>query len=175
MTTPRVKKSETKSTANESASAKYDAKQVANWFIEHAAKEGKQLTIMHLLKFVYIAHGWHLGERGTPLFRNKIEAWRFGPVVPDVYFAFKVKDSAYLQPDVAIEMGRITNEDDCRFLKGIYDRYKGMSAWELSSITHEEGGPWEKARENDGWYATITDDLIMAHYQGKGTGEEIVT
>ncbi|MEY4500467.1 MAG: hypothetical protein RIS52_357, partial [Pseudomonadota bacterium] len=51
----------------------YDARQIANWFIERAAKDGRALSIMSLLKLAYITHGWNLETRNAPLFNNRIE------------------------------------------------------------------------------------------------------
>ena len=175
MTTPIAKKPETKSTANESVSVKYDAKQVAKWFMEHAYEKGKQLTIMHLLKFVYIAHGWHLAERGSPLFDNTVEAWRFGPVVPDVYFTFAEEGTSYPKSNAESGIGSITDTEDRRFLERIYDKYKDMTAWKLSDLTHGRDGPWLKTKTESGLYAPIPNEHIKSHYQSKDMEEEIVT
>jgi hypothetical protein len=63
----------------------YDARQIANWFIERSSREGRPLSIMSLLKLAYISHGWRLEMQNRPLFHNRIEAWQHGPVIPDVY------------------------------------------------------------------------------------------
>ncbi|AVW92216.1 Panacea domain-containing protein [Celeribacter baekdonensis] len=62
----------------------YDARQIANWFVVRAQREGRTLSIMSLLKLTYIAHGWHLEMQEVPLFSNRIEAWQYGPVIPEV-------------------------------------------------------------------------------------------
>ena len=38
---------------------------------------------MQVLKLVYYCHAWMLGLYGRPLIRQPIEAWRYGPVVPE--------------------------------------------------------------------------------------------
>ena len=43
------------------------------------------LPAMKLQKLVYYAQAWSLVWDGKPLFRNKIEAWANGPVVPALY------------------------------------------------------------------------------------------
>jgi uncharacterized phage-associated protein len=50
---------------------------VAKWFVDKAAKEGKTLTPLQLMKLVYIAHGWMLGTYGRPLIKDRIEAWKY--------------------------------------------------------------------------------------------------
>ncbi|HHB81002.1 MAG TPA: DUF4065 domain-containing protein, partial [Aliiroseovarius sp.] len=67
----------------------YDARSIANWFVTRAERDGRPLSIMHLLKLIYVAHGWYLETRKAPLIFNRIEAWQYGPVIPDVYNAFR--------------------------------------------------------------------------------------
>lgn len=143
----------------------YDARQIANWFIERAANDGRALSIMSLLKLAYIAHGWNLEMRKTPLFSNKIEAWRYGPVIRDVYNAFRPQginptklDASFPVPSDAADVG---------FLEQIYQIYGGMSPFRLSELTHEAGGPWETASKLGGSYAEIPNDLILGHYVQK--------
>ena len=47
------------------------------------------LTNMKLNKLLYFAQGYYLKKYGRPLFDNAIEAWEHGPVVPEVYSAYK--------------------------------------------------------------------------------------
>src|SRR5258708_6687363 len=69
--------------------APFNSVAVANWFVEKANQGGKPVTLMKLLKLVYFAHGWHLALTKKPLIKEEIEAWKFGPVAPDVYHVFK--------------------------------------------------------------------------------------
>ena len=143
----------------------YDARQIANWFVERAAQEGRRLTIMQLLKLVYISHGWHLEMRRSPLFMNKIEAWKFGPVIPDVYNAFRsqgVEVSATVQA-----LPSQLAPSDTHLLEQIYSTYGSLSAQRLSDLTHEPGGPWDTATKRWGYFAPIPNDLILPHYEQK--------
>lgn len=140
----------------------YDARQIANWFIERAARDGRQLSIMSLLKLAYIAHGWHLEITGQPLFNNRIEAWQYGPVVPDVYNTFRPQGVTTRTPDP--RFGRKVLPPEENFLEQIYQIYGNMPPFRLSELTHEPGGPWETARKWGGWYAEIPNDLIRSHY-----------
>jgi len=67
----------------------YPALAIANEFIKVARERNKQLTPMELLKLVYFAHGWYLALSGVPLINEPVQAWRFGPVIPSIYHAFK--------------------------------------------------------------------------------------
>lgn len=144
----------------------YDARQIANWFIRRAMSEGEHLSIMQLLKLIYIAHGWFLEiTGGAPLIKNKIEAWKHGPVVPDVYREFRGQGIDSLQPahgfDAAIDAY------SANILEYVYNNYGKVPAIQLSNMTHESGGPWDIASRRYGFFAPITNDLILAHYQEK--------
>ena len=143
----------------------YDARSISNWFIRRARADGRELSIMSLLKLTYIAHGWHLEIRKRPLFSNKIQAWQFGPVIPDVYNTLRPQGVTVLSE--ASGFDDPISEADEILLGQIWDIYGSMSAYQLSDITHEKGGPWEIATESGGNYAPIPDDLIKNHYEMK--------
>ena len=71
---------------------KENALSVANYFIDLASKDGKEIRPLKLMKLVYLAYGYALAiiDRSIidPRF-DKVEAWRYGPVIPSVYHSFK--------------------------------------------------------------------------------------
>lgn len=143
----------------------YDARQIANWFVQRAVRDGKRLSIMQLLKLVYISHGWYLEMSGAPLIRNKIEAWKHGPVIPDVYRAFRGQDINVSTPVPGFP--ELNNAYAENILEQIYKNYGSLHAFQLSDLTHEAGGPWDTASRRFGYFAPITNDLILAHYREK--------
>ena len=143
----------------------YDARQIANWFVTRANKDGRTFTIMQLLKLVYISHGWHLEMRKTPLIANKIEAWKYGPVIPDVYNAFRAQ-GVQPQKTVNVESPAVGSRDE-HLLEQIYQLYGKMAAMQLSDLTHEPGGPWDISTKQWGYFAPIPNDLIQQHYELK--------
>ena len=143
----------------------YDARLIANWFVARAQREGRTLSIMSLLKLTYIAHGWHLEMQEAPLFSNRIEAWQYGPVIPEVYNAFRTQGINVSGP-VSAPTKEITPEDES-LLEQVYTIYGSLSAFQLSNLTHVPGGPWDIATKTGGNYALIHDDLIKQHYKVK--------
>ncbi|WP_035197793.1 Panacea domain-containing protein [Agrobacterium tumefaciens] len=143
----------------------YDARQIANWFVNRARRDGRTLSIMKLLKLVYIAHGWYLEMSGSPLIRNKIEAWKHGPVIPDVYRAFRPQgiDVANAIPNFSPDFNAYVDN----VLEQIYGIYGAIPAGRLSEMTHEPGGPWDTASKRFGYFAPITNDVILTHYRQK--------
>lgn len=121
------------------------AKAVANHFLELAWSDGTTLNPMQIQKLVYIAHGWHLAITEKPLIHESVEAWTYGPVIPD-------------PTEVKAILGRV------------WEVYKRFSAVHLSNMTHMEGTPWDQTwKKNDGKRSvSIDDSLIREHFRELG-------
>ena len=148
----------------------YDALKIANWFITRALRDQRVLSVMMVLKLCYIAHGWHLESRGGPLFWNRIEAWRYGPVIRDVYVAFQSQglEVAELAPG----QGDGVDSEVEELLEEVYRIYGSLPAFWLSELTHVIGGPWDITTKARGFFAEIPDTLIKQHYVMKRANAE---
>ena len=62
---------------------------IANFFVRKGVESDNPTTILPLIKMVYISHGCNLAFYNEPLFKEPVEAWKYGPVVPSVYYAFR--------------------------------------------------------------------------------------
>lgn len=132
---------------------KYLPTHIANFFLWKADEENiKNLTPLKLIKLVYFAYGWYLAVYDKKLFCEKIEAWRYGPVIPSLYHEFKeFGNSAVCQ--FAVEFAPETGEfeypvvaqddkDVLQILGAVWEIYKNRSGIELSEITHSKDSPW---------------------------------
>lgn len=145
----------------------YDARQVANWFINRAKQDNLVLSVMAILKLSYIAHGRHLALYNAPLFKNQIQAWRYGPVIVEVYREFRTQDKAVSKPANGwpkIEASSRAGD----LLEKVWKKYGKLHPFKLSFLTHISGGPWDMTYEIGGWYAPIPDKLIKQHYDAIG-------
>ena len=144
----------------------HDSRQIANWFIRRSSSEGMPISIMKVLKLVYMAHGWCLAVLDRPLFPDYVEAWTYGPVVPAVYYAFRHDKTYNLSP---FEMEEKPFEPNIeKLLDEVWDMYKLKSAIQLSNLTHVKNGPWGKTyvglKRNNG---VIPNKMIQEHYRAK--------
>lgn len=158
---------------------KYSAKAVANKFIEIAKEKGSPITPMKLQKLVYFAHGWYLSlTSGQPLIDEKIEAWRYGPVVPSLYHEFKSHGNRAiegyatdLQADQGLRFVTPHLPDDknlSAFIKKIWEVYGKRTAIELSNITHQPNTPWAEIWGSEGVpNNTDIDDSVIKKYFDK--------
>lgn len=115
---------------------------VADFFIRFAHQHGDCITNKKLQKLVYYAQAWHLALYDKPLFTDRIEAWIFGPVQPDLYRRFRKygADPISEQPPKPELPSRAE-----KHLKDVIGAFWNFTAWELERMVHEED-PWRKAR-----------------------------
>jgi uncharacterized phage-associated protein len=141
---------------------------VANYFIRKAGETGKSLTPMKLIKMVYIAHGWCLGLTGEPLITEKIQAWKYGPLIESLYRVFRKYGSSNIPesgqvPDAPLEDSEVLR----RFLDRVWAGYSGYSGLQLSTLTHQKDTPWSKVYTPLSFRKIIPDEEIKQHYRGK--------
>ena len=147
----------------------HDSRGIANIFVQIARKVEHPihpLTIMSLVKYVYFAHGWTLGYTGKPLICHKVQAWKFGPVIPEVYQAFRGKgfiSKEAINPDTKKPYTAVPNEQENNIIKGVFDEYSKLGAFELSYTTHHPDSPWSKCGGK--LYSTISNYDIETYYQ----------
>ncbi|MBV7434507.1 DUF4065 domain-containing protein [Cardiobacteriaceae bacterium TAE3-ERU3] len=144
----------------------YDVLYVADAILKIAKAQEKSLTPMQLVKLTYIADGWSMALRGKPLFNNRIEAWKYGPVIPDIYHATKVFGRNPIPLDVIGDANDIdVTPDDREFLEAVYNQYKGLDGVALSYRTHKAGTPWTKVYVPGVSHIEIPKELIAQHYR----------
>lgn len=133
--------------------APYDARAVSNYLISQHRASGEIITQLRLYKLLYFSHGWYLAEFNRPLVWNSFEAWERGPVVKAVRDCFKkFGDRAITQfassfdfrVGKELEFSSELGASDAEFIDAVVAAYQRYSAYELSELTHESGGPWEK-------------------------------
>ncbi|MXW15144.1 MAG: DUF4065 domain-containing protein [Rhodothermaceae bacterium] len=166
------------------------------YLLKKAAEEGRGLTPLQINKLVYICHGWALGKLDRPLIDNRfgqIEAWKYGPVVRNVYERLKRWKAEEITFDSFCEdfgsygfgkehakeflLGRIADLEEqdpqiCKLLDVVWYVYKDLTGGQLITITHEGETPWQK-HVKYGMFRQVVhgvhipDSTIAEHYQVK--------
>ena len=172
---------------------KDNALSVANYFIELANKEDKPITQLGLMKRVYIAHGFSLAINDKSLLDNrfdKVEAWKYGPVIPSVYHSFKqykanpIREKAVIMEwdektgNISFPEPTLTDGDAKKIVEMVWKRYHGFLDSELVTLTHRKGTPWAVCyvpEQNvpipdeitEMYYKTLIRNIVAAHSNGE--------
>jgi uncharacterized phage-associated protein len=97
------------------------------------------ISNLKLQKLLYYMQGFHLAYFDTPLFKEEIEAWMYGPVVPCVYNHFKINENRgiiYSKEVISL------NSEEEKLFDEVYHVYNSYSAIGLMNLTHSET-PWK--------------------------------
>ena len=101
-----------------------------------------RLTTWKLQKLCYYSQAWSMVWDSEPLFKQRIEAWVNGPVIPALYE--KHRGSYYIKR-VGGNPEKL-NESQIETIDAVLKVYgKKTSTW-LSALTHRES-PWKHARK----------------------------
>ena len=117
------------------------------------------ISNLKLQKVLYFIQAFFLISTSEPCFKERIEAWDFGPVVPEAYREYKQFGSSNI-PRVSyivdFDSEDIWNstvkryednticEDDQKRIEKVVDKFSEYSATDLVSITHDQA-PWKDA------------------------------
>lgn len=126
-----------------------DKFQLAKYIV---AKYPGEVSPMKLQKLLYYCYVWQLVADGKK-FEASFEAWKHGPVEPEIYNEYK----NFGREPVSVEDAPNLNEP---LLDFILDSYAVFPALELSKTTHMES-PWKKYKDTG---EVIPDDELIAYY-----------
>ena len=145
----------------------YDALDVAKYIIRSEADSGRSVNNLRLQKLLYFVQVSFLIRRDEPCFDNRIEAWEWGPVVPEVYYKFSHWCGGAILSSFITD-GAYISERDAHTISEMLDACSRLSTSELvnRSKSHD---PWRKAYNSAS--KAITPWSIKSFYEKKLKGE----
>ncbi|MBP5836112.1 Panacea domain-containing protein [Candidatus Phytoplasma meliae] len=140
---------------------------LANYLIEKSHQEKQEINNTRLQKLLYYSQAYFLVKNSKqPLFNEPIEAWDYGPVIPDLYFEFRQFAYENLPLSQKATKNKLT-EKQLKTLDFIFNKYKNQSANQLSQQTHAED-PWQKRFQNfDFSLNRITNQDLYKYFHNK--------
>ena len=122
-------------------------------------EEGDLMSNLKLQKLLYYTQGYYLAMYGKPLFPDEIQAWSYGPVVPNVYHEYKRHGRSAIPVPKDADLSMFSSTE-CDLINGIYRDYGQYEASVLMHLTHEEL-PWQSTQRND----VITHNLLKNYFK----------
>ncbi|MEL5898699.1 type II toxin-antitoxin system antitoxin SocA domain-containing protein [Clostridium sporogenes] len=151
---------------------------VAQYIINYSIEKDKPISNLKLQKILYYIQAAFLTNRKKPCFNEKIQNWRHGPVVPEVYREYKIysngnindRQTGYsefeLDENLNLKINRKKYEEndmceiDKNLINKVVDSYLDVEAWEMVKRTHEED-PWKYSCQDE----EITLENIQKYFE----------
>lgn len=140
----------------------HDPKTAANELISRGINEGRLLTHIEVQKLLYFWHGWMLGIHGRPLHHGVWEAWRYGPVLPEVYFNLNHRRGKPIGSLIPAYTEQFPSEE-MSILDVVYG-YRSLGIYQLVGVAHSQGGPWDRVWHNKGDSGIIDNSMIQTYF-----------
>ena len=133
----------------------YKAIDLANYIVDKCIKDNAPITNLQLQRILYFVQKKFL-KRGSQAFSDYIEAWKCGPVVPNVYFYF----CGFGAMPIQISRAAVPNlSTDKNIINSIVETKRDLDSWVTAKETHK--GAWLKVYNNGkGNQCIIPVDLI---------------
>lgn len=121
---------------------------VAKCFIhlDHLSEGNDGISNLKLQKLAYYAQGFYSAIYDKPLFDNDIYAWAHGPVIRDLYHAYKNHGGNPIPVPQDFEKN-VLSQEEFDLIEEVYEVFGQYSAWKLRNMTHEES-PWRNHESN---------------------------
>lgn len=125
------------------------------------------LTNLKLQKLLYFCHAmFAVSKNGELLIKDAtFQAWRYGPVIPEVYYRFNIHGQSEIP---LIVEGNFNGLDkiEIRIIEEVWTTLRDKSAFDLVEISHARGGPWDNAF-SEGENNEIKQSDILEFFGGK--------
>ena len=136
-------------------------------------------TPLQVIKLAYMSHGYVLALTSKPLFRDRIEAWEYGPMIPALFEALRVHGKAPIPRLYACrtpmgsdalgkrrdELAGLFNANQRAIIEKVVSTYGDYAPFQLSYICHMDGSPWRIVIDKDGTGTEIDDEILRSYYK----------
>lgn len=135
----------------------YSAFDLARYILKKCIDDENVICNFQLQRILYYIQECFLREKGHEAFPESIEAWQYGPVVPEVYDHYCLYGGQTIvwmpedERNIILE-----DEKDKALIDEIVEKGRNIDPWDTIYLTKKELGAWVEVYDN-----------------GKGKGKEI--
>lgn len=130
---------------------------LSKYIVSKCIKDDCPISNLQLQKILYYIQKDFL-QRDKRAFSDDIEAWQFGPVVPNVYYhycGFGAMPIAFAGED-----GNVVPKDR-KVIDKIVEEKRVLDPWTMVAETHKKNGAWDRIyKDGEGNHKVIPVDLI---------------
>lgn len=132
-----------------------EVSELAKYIIVKCLEDNHPINNLTLQNMLYYIRKQFIAI-GLTIFSEPIEAWKFGPCVPSVYYKYCGHGASKIYskyPEIDISL----DEDNKKLLDDCIETVRGYSPWEFS----EPGGAWEQAFDKGRGDHRIISELLI--------------
>ena len=111
----------------------YSAEDVAEFIIVESKNDNNPVDNLRLQKMLFFLWVEYYKEKKMYLFDDDIEAWKYGPVVPVVYWKYR----QFVSNPIILDCGLKLKDDDAAFLKSKIKKLNRESTSSLIQRSHD--------------------------------------
>ena len=135
-----------------------DVRTAAKYLIDRYEQEsGNTLDEMKLHKLLYFTQRESFVLLGKPMFLDKFEVWKYGPVMRCLRQAHWKSQAQSVLPE---------DSEYIQVLEDTLRRYASMDSWTLSNISHGETC-WQKAKDKEVGSTPVAIETSDIEYDAK--------
>lgn len=130
---------------------------LAKYIVTKCTKDNCSTSNLQLQKILYYIQVWFLKNTNQVAFPDEIQAWQFGPVVPEVYYYFCGFGAMPISSTYDIQENILHKN----VIDDIVTNKRAVSPWDLVEDTHDPEKAWKHVYGNgEGNYLTISIQLL---------------
>lgn len=135
----------------------YTAIELSKYIVSKCILDEHPISNLQLQKILYYIQKDFL-NRNDLAFSDSIEAWQFGPVVPNVYYYYCGYGAMPISS--THEIFEVDSKDKSR-IDIIVEEKRRLDPWTMVAETHKENGAWDQIYKNGlGNHHVIPTELI---------------
>ena len=145
------------------------AMDLANHIINRGIELGRPISNLQLQKILYFVNLLYLHDTKSFLINEneEFQAWRHGPVMPDVYRKFAINGGVKIYDkqegiDILSERnadGKVITKEELENINSSIDYLVKIDPWDLVKYSHAETGAWINTYIPDRRVTISRDDI----------------
>lgn len=140
----------------------YDVLDISEYIIKRGWELGDCINCFKLQKILYFVQAYFLLATNSPCFDEKIEAWPFGPVIPDAYKKYIIFGNGSIPEEGIIQNFDYIEKEDKGLIDAAIQLLLPYSSVLLTELTQKQL-PWMNAIAK-GDFAEIANESIKEYF-----------
>lgn len=113
----------------------YDAVEIARYVVKKCIADELPISNLQLQNILYFVQKNFLKSKNRVAFEDDIETWKFGPVIPKVYYRYSGFGSMLITLDLSVPVS--LDAEDKLIIDSVVEDFRNKSHWELTNLTQQ--------------------------------------